>query len=478
MPAEIIAVCVLCALIGAFLTYIIVNALVAPLKRETKNTPRMSASEEKKEEYSSILKEMVACKTVYDEENTFKAEYERFYEVLRKNFPTLHERAIRHDFDGCFLYEIKGTSERNLLLMSHHDVVAEEGNWDTPAFEPTVKEGAIYARGTIDTKTPLFSELQAVEELLKEGYEFPLNVFIASSNNEEIAGNGMPKCHEYFLERGLRFDLVLDEGGAIVQKMMPGVKEKSAMVAVHEKGRHYYTCTAKKRESGHVGLNPVKDNAVERLSTFISEVKASNIFKKKFTPEVEGLFRTHAPYMPFVLRLVMSNLTIFKGLLLKILGKVSPVVDAMLSTSVYFKNINGDANECTTTAFFRCLREEDLMQEIEEIKKIAQKYGVELVQTERDYCVPSSANTPQFSRLKGVMNELFPDVIVSPFLLTAGTDARHLGDVADCILRFAPIDLDTKQYASIHNVNEHIYIWNLPECVAFYKGIITSYETK
>ncbi len=476
MPAEIIAVCVVCALIGAFLTYLLVNALIAPAKRKTKNLPRVSVPCEKTEEYARILQEMVSCKTVYDKENTYKAEYERFYDVLRKNFPTLHEKAIRHDFDGCFLYEIKGNSDRNLLLMSHHDVVAEEGEWETPAFEPTIKDGAIYARGTIDTKTPLFAELQAIEELLASGYDFPINVFIASSNNEEIAGDGMPKTHAYFLERGLHFDLVLDEGGAIVQKMMPGVKEKSAMVAVHEKGRHYYTCTAKKRESGHVGLNPIKDNAVERLSAFVSEVKSGNVFKKKFTPEVEGLFRTHAPYMPFVLRLVMSNFTIFKGLLLQILGKVSPVVDAMLSTSVYFKDIKGDANECTTTAFFRSLREEDLMQELEKINKIAQKYDVEILQTERDYCVPSSHKTAQFERLRSVMNSLFPDVIVSPFLLTAGTDARHLGDVADCILRFAPIDLDTKQYASIHNVNEHIYVWNLGECVEFYKGIVRSYE--
>lgn len=476
MPAEIIAVCVICALIGAFLTYIIVNALIATRKRETKDLPRVKVDDEKKEKYRTILSEMVSCRTVYDKENTNKEEYARFYKIIEENFPLLTKNAVRHDFDGCFLYEIRGGSDKNLLLMSHHDVVGEEGEWETPAFEPTLKDGAIYARGTIDTKTPLFAELQAVEELLEEGYEFPINLFIASSNNEEIAGDGMPKCHAYFLERGLRFDLVLDEGGAIVQKMMPGVKEKSAMVAVHEKGRHYYTCIAKKLETGHVGLNPVKDNAVERLSAFMTEVKNSNIFKKKFTPEVEGLFRTHAPYMPFVLRLVMSNFGLFKGLLLKILGKVSPVVDAMLSTSLYFKDISGDANECKTTAFFRCLREEDLMLELEEIKKIAQKYSVEIVEKERDYCIPSSADTPQFARLKGVMNKLFPDVIVSPFLLTAGTDARHLGDVADCILRFAPIDLNPAQYASIHSVNEHIYLANVCECVGFYKGIVKSYH--
>ncbi len=462
------------ALAVAFILYIIIVAIIDKNRRETTLAPRKGVSQEKIEEYTEILSKMVSCKTVYDESGTNKAEYERFYGVLENSFPILTERAERHDFDGCFVYELKGkNAKKNILLMSHHDVVDEEGTWETPAFTPTVKDGALYARGTIDTKTPLFSELMATEELLREGYDFEgINLFIGSSNNEEVAGDGLPKALKYFEKRGLRFEVVLDEGGAIVQKMMPGVKEKSAMVAVHEKGRHKYTCIANKRVSGHVGLNPTKDYPVERLSAFIAEVKEAKLFKNKFMPEVEGLFRAHSPYMPFALRLVIANLSVLKGLLLKLLGKISPVMEAMLATTMYFTKIEGNNDKAEATAFFRCLREEDLMAELEAFKKIGEKYGVEVVEAERDYCVPSSADTPQFARLKRVLNDVFPDVIVSPFLLTAGTDARHLGGVADCILRFAPIDLDPKQYASIHNVNEHIKLVNVGECVLFYKSFI------
>ena len=70
------------------------------------------------------------------------------------------------------------------------------------------------------------------------------------------------------------------------------------------------------------------------------------------------------------------------------------------------------------------------------------------------------------------MNENFPDVIVSPYLLTAGTDARRLSDIANHILRFALIDLDNVQYASIHNANEHIKIKNIGKCDCFYKDFI------
>ena len=84
--------------------------------------------------------------------------------------------------------------------------------------------------------------------------------------------------------------------------------------------------------------------------------------------------------------------------------------------------------------------------------------------------------TPQFKLLESVINEVFPDVIVSPFLLVAGTDARRFTDVADNIFRFAPIDLDRAQYASVHGANEHIKLQNVGQCVCFYKDLIKKYK--
>ena len=74
--------------------------------------------------------------------------------------------------------------------------------------------------------------------------------------------------------------------------------------------------------------------------------------------------------------------------------------------------------------------------------------------------------------MEELLHKNFPDVAVVPFLLTAGTDARRFTDVADNILRFAPIDLNKKQFATIHNANEHIGIQNIGECVMFYKDFI------
>ena len=74
--------------------------------------------------------------------------------------------------------------------------------------------------------------------------------------------------------------------------------------------------------------------------------------------------------------------------------------------------------------------------------------------------------------MENLLHENFPDIAVAPFLLTAGTDARRFTDVAENILRFAPIDLSKKQFATIHVDNEYISIKNIGECVVFYKDFI------
>ena len=113
-----------------------------------------------------------------------------------------------------------------------------------------------------------------------------------------------------------------------------------------------------------------------------------------------------------------------------------------------------------------------MLKGLEKIKKIGRKYGVEIEQSLRDYCEPTDFNERPYQVLETVLNENFPDVIVAPFLLTAGTDARHFTGIADSILRFAPIDLDKEQYASIHAANEHIKVKNVGECVCFYKDFV------
>lgn len=453
------------------------------MNREEKNLmERKNVSKEKVKTYTATLKRMVDCKTVYTPDHKNQESYDCFYQVLEQEFPLLHKVAKRLSFgSGCFVFVIEGKdAKENIMLMSHHDVVDGDDKWQTDPFDAVEKDGFLWGRGTIDTKTPLFAELQACEELLEEGYDFEgINLYIGSSNNEETCGDGMVLATDYFREEGIRFKAVLDEGGAITKGMIPGVDQKSAMVAVHEKSRHVYKCVTKLQVKGHGGLNPNNDNALVRMSGFIDEVSRSKIYKGSFSPEVKATFTEHAPYMKFPLNIVFGNFGLFGPLIKKIMLRI-PQTSAMLSTGISFttmfagnkEDVQLKAKEVEATMFLRCVREEDLLQGLEKIRKIGENYGVEIEEVLRDYCEPTDYKAEPYQVLKGVMKDHFPDVIVAPFLLTAGTDARHFTGIADSILRFAPIDLDDKQYASIHSADEHIGIQNIGECVCFYKEYV------
>lgn len=448
---------------------------------------RCRVSPERNAEYVKTLSRMINCKTVWTHSGENNAEYEKFYAVLAEEFPLLTAKAKKLTFGGgCFVYVIEGrNAKKNIMLMSHHDVVDGDSEWETEPFNAVEKDGYLYGRGTIDTKTPLFAELCACEELLAEGYDFEgINLYIGSSNNEEVCGDGMVLVTEYFKKNGIHFEAVLDEGGAITEGQIPGVSFKSAVVAVHEKSRHLFRCTAKNLSKGHGGFGQSKNNsAVERLSMFISEVRQKSvkgkIYKSKFYPEVRATFEKHVPYMQFPLSFLFKHIDLFSPLIKKAMMMI-PAASTMLSTGINFTTLKAGseidkqilAKTAETTMFLRCIREDDLYEGLEKIRKIAEKYDVEIEEIERDYCQPTDFNNKPFKVVEDVLHKDFPDVVVAPFLLTAGTDARRFTDVADNILRFAPIDLNKKQFATIHAANEHIGIENIGECVVFYKDFI------
>lgn len=447
---------------------------------------RKNASPEQNAQYAATLKKMVDCKTVWTKEGVNKAEFDKFYQVVADAFPLLHSKAKRLTFgDGCFFYVIEGAdSQKNILLMSHHDVVDGGEGWQTDPFCAVEKDGNLYGRGTVDTKTPLFAELQAAEELLAEGYGFDgMTLYIGSSHNEEFSGDGMVLAAEHFRRNGIFFDVILDEGGAITEGMIPGVSAKSAVIAVHEKSRHLYRCSISENRQGHGSLNPSAGTPVSVLSEFVTRVENSGIFKADFSPEVKATFTSHAPYMAFPLNVVFGSFSLFAPLIRKIMAKI-PQAAAMLSTGVSFPSFfagQADAPQFRAKSaevylFLRCVREERLHEELAEIQKIADNLGISIEPVERDYCEPTDFTARPYQVLEALVQKNFPDVITAPFLLTAGTDARRFTGLAHSILRFAPIDLSRRQFASIHNSNENITIQNIGQCVLFYKDFIKEME--
>ena len=87
-----------------------------------------------------------------------------------------------------------GPNAPTVLVYGHYDVqpaVMEDG-WDTPPFEPAVKDGVIYARGASDDKGQLFIHIKALESYLKTGGAAPVNVKFLLEGEEEIGSPNLP----------------------------------------------------------------------------------------------------------------------------------------------------------------------------------------------------------------------------------------------------------------------------------------------
>ena len=473
---------IILVLLGVLIAVLAANTAKA-LKKARKLKEFKPFYDDKEIEYYALrLQKMIQCKTVSVKDSYDDTEFEKLRNVMTELFPSVHKNAEKMTFsDDCWIYKIKGVDEtRNIMLMSHHDVVEVSGEWEHEGFSGEICDGKIWGRGTVDTKTPLFAEFSALEELLSEGFVPPCNIWLGSSHNEELGGDGIPTALGYFKENNINFEVILDEGGALIEPPLAGMSaDKCGMVAVHEKGRIYLECTAAS-ENGHASLTAgAKATPVERMSAFINEVMTNDIFIRRINPQVEAMFKAMAPYLKFPLNMLLSNLWLFGGIIKKVMPKINAQAGGLIGTTCTFNNIEGSTSskKCTAKAFLRPVDENDFEADLKKFKEIAEKYEIEVEMTaDSEYHAPADMSKPQFAYTMNCIGEIFPQYPASPFILPAGTDARTLTDVCECVLRFAPIRLSAQQLGSVHAENENIDVDSVANCVAFYKYFIKNYK--
>lgn len=436
-----------------------------------------------KDYYVARLRKMIECETVSKKDSFTPGEFMRLRAVMKELFPLVHEKAeIMYFSDDCWVYKIEGTNkDENVLLMSHHDVVEAEGEWKYPPFECQEHEGKIWGRGVFDTKTSLFAFFQAAEELLSKGFVPEYNLWLASSHNEERFGDGIPKAVEYFKENNINFTIVLDEGGAITEPPVDGVKcGKCAMVGIHEKGRFTVICEASESAGYGDMTKPRKKNPVERMTAFINDVQTGNIFTVRINDPVKDMFTYIAPHLGFPLSFVFLHLKIFNPVIVKIMPKLNPLAKGLISTTCSFTKIEGSSisKKCTATAYFQPVDSADFEKDKASFRKLAEEHGIILTEGKNnEYHEPASITGKGFSYVKKCIEEIFPDCPVVPYPLpSGGTDARHLTAVSPAAFRFAPLKITGRQLSLVHQPNENLDVSCIEEAVRFYKHFIKNYK--
>ena len=402
-----------------------------------------------------------------------------FHKVLEELFPLVHQNLEKTEIDGNLLFYWKGkSSEKPILLMSHQDVVPAEGEWKHEPFSGDIADGKVWGRGAADTKCTVMAFFEAVEELLKEGYTPPVDVYLASSCTEEWAGDGAPTIVNELKRRGVELFLVCDEGGCIITDPIGGVNGNFAMVGVFEKGKADVKFTAHST-GGHASA-PTKNTPIARLASFVDDVEKHSPFKKKLMPEVSAMFTTLAPYASsFGMRLLLGNIWLFKPLIVAVLPAVSAQAGAMLRTTIAFTTQSGsDAynvipQEATLGANMRFIPHQGEKESLEIIENLAKKHGLdtEIIHS-NDYTDPVDINGEAFKLVENVIGETFPGLASSPYVMTGATDAQFYQPICKNCIRFAPVIYGPDQMKGMHGVNECIEYNCLPGAVRFYKNLI------
>lgn len=428
--------------------------------------------------YAQKLSRMVQCETISARGVNQRKKFLAYHAVLAGLFPRVHKNLEKHEIDGNLLFKWSGeSSEKPVMLMAHQDVVEAGEGWSKDPFAGKIADGRVWGRGSADTKCSHMAFMQAVEELLAEGYKPRRDIYLASSCTEEIGGPGAGKIASYLKENGVKIFMLCDEGGALIREPVKGVKGVFAMVGMFEKGYGDVLFTAESN-GGHASY-PGRNTPLVRLGRFMADVDRRSPFKAAFGPVVKGMFQEMAPYAGFGKRLVFGNLWLFGGLLKRTLTKTSPQAAAMLRTTICFTTAQGAEGynvipqTASVGANMRFIPHQDMGKSLKRITRLARRYGL---MTEIVAGNPASrqvdAGGEAFRLTQTVVAEVFPGAVCTPYPVTGGTDCRFFEGVAENCIRFSPVIYGAEQLAGMHGADENIETACLPGAVDYYKTLI------
>ena len=453
----------------------LIRTLTSPAKR-SEWEPKRDPLREK--EYAEKLAEMVRFETVSYKGQIRRERFLEFHKILEKLFPLVHEKLEKTEIDGSLLYYWKGRhSDRPLVLMGHQDVVPAEGKWEHEPFSGDIADGKIWGRGSADTKCSVMAFLQAVEELLKDGYVPEQDVYLSSSNTEEIGGDGCPKLVAEMKRRGVKPYIVNDEGGSIVTEPMAGLAGNFAMIGVLEKGQGNLKIIA--RSNGGHSSYPPGNSPIVRLSKFVTDLSEHTPMKSAMNRQAREMFSKMAPYGPFWMRLLFGNLWLFRPLLVCLMPSISSQAAALLRTTVAPTMQSGSdgcnvlPQEATLTLNLRYIPHQNMEESNAAIRALAAKYDLEVEEIDAYPAFdPVNTNSEAFKLVESVIAEVFPKLPPIPYVMTGGTDARSYQEICDACIRFSPVVFGPAQMKGMHGLNENLDTYSLPGAVDYYKTLI------
>ncbi|KAB3530692.1 M20/M25/M40 family metallo-hydrolase [Alkaliphilus serpentinus] len=466
-------------LLACFVMVLVIRALW--FKVESTNGKSLIASDGDVEAVTQRFSKMIQCPTVsyFEKEKMDWQVFEDFKELLPVLYPKIHAVCDRefHSETGI-LYLWKGhRSDAVTVLMSHYDVVpANEELWSKPPFSGIVEANTIWGRGTLDTKGTLCGILEAAERLIAQGYIPENDIYFSFSGDEEISGPSAPAIVSYLQKKGIRPALVLDEGGAIVKNILPGVDKPIAVIGTGEKG--YMDIELSMKGKGGHSSTPPPNSLVGLLSKAVVRLERRP-FKSHLTPPVQELFETLGIHSSFTYRFVFSNLWCFSPLIQWLFGRKGGEMNALIRTTLAVTKAEGSEAfnvvpvKASIGVNLRLLSKDTTDEALKHVKTVINNEDIEVKVIEKREASPiSPTNTEAWKKVKTAIQNTWEGTIVTPYLMLAASDSRHFCSISDNVLRFSAMSLSEEERGLIHGNNERIPIKTLMDTIDFYERLM------
>ena len=467
-----------------FLLLILAGFIGVVLFRTLRFTPTVQpvteseAIEFDKDRAIANLAELIKCKTISYSDHSLEddGEFEKLIGKLPGLYPNVFAKCeFRRLPDRALLLRWPGKAgDAPSVMMAHYDVVPVNAeNWDKPPFDAIIQDGVMWGRGTLDTKVTFNGALCAADHLIARGFVPAQDVYFAFSGGEEVNGKGAPNIVAYFQARGITPAMVVDEGGAVVENVFPGVKRPCGLIGIAEKGmmNAQFRCTS---AGGHASA-PRPHTPVGILA------KACTVIEEHpFPCHLEGpaaqMFDTLGRHSTFLFRLIFANLWCF-GWIIDFLGRHSGgEINALIRTTVAFTQMEGSSArnvippEAKMVANMRLNPADSVESALAYLRSMVdEEDGVEISALESfEPSRVSRTDCEGWEKVASAVAENWPGCIVAPYLMVQCSDSRHWGAISDKVYRFSAMDLTSAERASIHGNNERVRLEGICKAAEFY----------
>ncbi|HYR08403.1 MAG TPA: M20 family peptidase [Longimicrobium sp.] len=415
------------------------------------------------------------------------AAFQALHAYLQAQFPNVHSQLRRETVaTHSLLYTWPGSdlSLKPILLMGHLDVVpvepGTEAGWTEDPFGGRIAGGFIWGRGAIDNKSAVVGQLEAVEMLLGEGFRPARTVYLAFGHDEEVGGTrGARSIATLLNSRGVELEMVLDEGGVIGDRILPGVSAPTALVGIAEKGFVSIELTTR-AAGGHSSLPP-RESAIGILGAAVARLEANQMSARLEGP-TRQLFERVGPHFPFAQRAVFANLWATRPL---VIGKLegSPTTNAMIRTTTAATIFQAGTREnvlasrARAVVNFRIHPGDSVMGVLAHVRRVVDDPRVEARIAPgftADPSAVSSTATASYRTLERTIRGVAPDVNVAPYLVVVVSDSRYFQGLSRNIFRFLPVRLTSGDLKRMHGTNERLAVRDYEQAIRLYRQLIVN----